>query len=91
MEHHDLDIYPIPREKTALYINEPWLIDKSIMERVQLVTDLKKRPDEESDNIRIYVPLDLNRNAILRRLDSGLSASLLSGLQRVRVSFPDLR
>lgn len=23
MEHHDLDIYPIPREKTALYINEP--------------------------------------------------------------------
>ena len=44
MEHHDLDIYPIPREKTALYINEPWLIDKSIMERVQLVTDLKKRP-----------------------------------------------
>ena len=70
MEHHDLDIYPIPREKTALYINEPWLIDKSIMERVQLVTDLKKRPDEESDNIRIYVPLDLNRNAILRRLDS---------------------
>lgn len=53
MEHHDLDIYPIPREKTALYINEPWLIDKSIMERVQLVTDLKKRPDEESDNMAL--------------------------------------
>lgn len=70
MEHHDLDIYPIPQEKTALYINEPWLIDKSIMERAQLVTDLKKTPDEELDNIRIYVPLDLNRNAILRRLDS---------------------
>ena len=43
MEHHDLDIYPIPREKAALYINEPWLIDKSIMERVQLVTDLKSK------------------------------------------------
>lgn len=70
MEHHDLDIYPIPREKTALYINGPWLIDKSIMERVQLVTDMKKIPDEEPDNIRVYVPLDLNRNAILRRLDS---------------------
>lgn len=70
MEHHDLDIYPIPQEKTALYINEPWLIDKSIMERAQLVTDLKKTPDEDLENIRIYVPLDLNRNAILRRLDS---------------------
>lgn len=26
MEHHDLDVYPIPREKTPMYINEPWLI-----------------------------------------------------------------
>lgn len=60
----------IPQAKREGYLFIIWLIDKSIMERVQLVTDLKKRPDEESDNIRIYVPLDLNRNAILRRLDS---------------------
>jgi len=26
-------------------------------------------PDGEKDNIRVYVPLDLNRKAILRRLD----------------------
>ena len=26
-------------------------------------------PDEEKDNIRVYVPLDLNRKAILRRLE----------------------
>ena len=30
MEHHDLDIYPIPREKTALYINEPCFEKKCI-------------------------------------------------------------
>ena len=70
MEHHDLDIYPIPREKMPMYINEPWLIDKSIRERAQLVTDFRKTPDENRDNIRIYVPLDLNKDAILRRLDS---------------------
>ena len=70
MEHHDLDIYPIPREKMPMYINEPWLIDKSIRERAQLVTDFRKTPDENRDNIRIYVPLDLNKVAILRGLDS---------------------
>lgn len=33
MKHHDLDVYPIPREKTPMYINEPWLIDRLIKER----------------------------------------------------------
>lgn len=32
MEHHKLDPYPIPKEKTPLCINEPWLIDKSLLE-----------------------------------------------------------
>lgn len=27
-------------------------------------------PDEKKDNIRIYVPTDLNKDAILRRLDN---------------------
>ena len=30
MEHHDLDIDPIPKESKPLFINEPWLIDRSL-------------------------------------------------------------
>lgn len=30
MEHHDLDIDPIPKESRPLFINEPWLIDRSL-------------------------------------------------------------
>ena len=39
-------------------------------QRAQIVTDFRKTPDENRDNIRNYVPLDLNKDAILRRLDS---------------------
>lgn len=63
--HHDLDIYPIPKEKSPLYINEPWLVDGSIIGGV----GDNKEPEDQEDNIRIYVPVDLNRKAILRRLD----------------------
>lgn len=59
MEHHNLDIYPDPRDKAPLYINEPWLIDDSIYEREEQRTP---------DNIRVYVPLDLSKESILRRL-----------------------
>ena len=61
MEHHNLDIYPNPREKSPLYVNEPWIIDCSVEMQ-------DYGPDPASDNIRIYVPLDLNREVILRRL-----------------------
>ena len=64
MEHHRLDPYPIPKDKTPLYINEPWLIDKALLEYPQ-----HREPEEQSDNVRIYIPMDLNREAILRRLD----------------------
>ena len=30
MEHHILDPYPIPKDKGALFVNEPWLADKSL-------------------------------------------------------------
>ena len=63
--HHILDIYPEPREKAPRIINESWLIDKTI----DVVPDKRTPPEDEPDNIRIYVPLDLNRRAILRRLD----------------------
>lgn len=65
LEHHDLDPYPIPKEKQPLYVNEPWLIDDSICE----YSERNKNPENEKDNIRIYVPLDINRQAVLRRLD----------------------
>ena len=65
MEHHSLDPYPIPKDKKPLYINEPWLIDKSLLEYPH-----HREPDEKEDNIRIYLPMDLNKDAILRRLDN---------------------
>lgn len=64
MEHHRLDPYPIPKDKTPLCINEPCLIDKSLLEYPP-----RREPDDKKDNVRIYVPMDLNREAILRRLD----------------------
>lgn len=64
MEHYRLDPYPIPKERTPLYVNEPWLTDKTLLE---VAPD--REPDKKEDNIRIYVPMDLNRDAILRRLD----------------------
>ena len=60
--HHMLDIAPIPEK--VLYLNEPWLIDVSFdgMEKVS------EEPDPNPDNVRVYLPLDLNAEAILRRL-----------------------
>lgn len=68
MEHHDLDIHPIPREKAPMYINEPWLIDGSLLESGKK-REVLREPETQEDNIRVYIPLDLNRKAILRRLD----------------------
>ena len=59
MEHHNLDIYPDPRDKTPLYINEPWLVDEPMYERTV---------QQPEDSIRVYVPLDLSKESILRRL-----------------------
>ncbi len=63
-EHHDLDVYPIPKEKQPLFINEPWLMDLSLLNDEELC----KAPEPQKDNIRVYVPVDLNANAITRRL-----------------------
>ena len=66
MTHHTLDVHPIPKEKQPLYINEPWLIDRRFQHDE---TQWSAEPDAQADNIRIYIPLDLNKNAILQRLD----------------------
>lgn len=65
MEHHRLDVYSIPKGKKPLYINEPWLLDRSLLE----ISNGSAEPEQEQDNIRVYIPLDINKNAILRRLD----------------------
>lgn len=64
MAHHQLDPYPTPKDKGALFVNEPWLVDKSL-NGYRVGTE----PERENDNVRIYVPIDLNKEAILRRLD----------------------
>ena len=63
MPHHTLDIRPIPEGQTR-YINEPWLVDDSLFQYGKW----EKEPEPTNDNVRIYVPIDLNREAILRRL-----------------------
>ncbi len=64
MEHHDLDPYPIPKDETPLFVNEPWLIDKYMFD----YSERMKEPEDKEDNVRIFVPMDINREAILRRL-----------------------
>ena len=64
MDHHDADSHPIPREKAPLFINEPSLTDKFLYRWV----DRTREPEKEEDNIRVYIPMDLNKEAILRRL-----------------------
>lgn len=60
-----LDPYPIPKEESPLFINVPWLVDTSI----DVECSSSTQPEEENDNRRVYVPIDLNKKAILRRLD----------------------
>ena len=65
MQRHRLDVHPEPRDKAPLYINEPWIIDRSVLD----TPDFGREPEPAKDNVRIYVPLDLNHRAILRRLN----------------------
>ena len=68
MTHHKIDPRPIP-EKGSVYINEPWLIDTSREPQMQKDIEKYRLPEDCEDNIRVFIPMDLNRNAILRRLD----------------------
>lgn len=60
--HHMLDIKPVPEQ--VLYINEPWLVDASF----DCLEKWLPEPDDQPDNVRIYALIDLNAEAILRRL-----------------------
>lgn len=66
MEHHNLDVYPLPKEEKPIYINEPWLIDNSLQWRQELEYD--PNPLDDADNIRVYIPLDICKESVLRRL-----------------------
>lgn len=63
--YHSLDINPVPEK--VLYINETGMIDSTVYNEPfeGLDADMKKE-----DNVRVYVPLDINSEAILRRLHS---------------------
>ena len=69
--HHLLDPWPIPKDR-GLYINEPWLLDPSLLGSCEdkETMDRLKQPDASADNVRIYLPMDLNAKAIIRRLDA---------------------
>lgn len=53
------------RTQEELFVKEPWIVDESYEWYIET---LKPDPELEKDNIRIWVPLDLNHAAILRRL-----------------------
>ena len=66
MDQNRIDNHPEPKDKEPLFVNEPWLIDSSMFK----YWEWKREPDAEEDNVRVYLPLDLNRESILRRLKS---------------------
>lgn len=71
--HHTLDIWPLPKEQMPMFINEPWLTDESIwIDSIQQAEKLRG-PENEEENLRVYIPLDLNKAAFLRRLEYVLS------------------
>lgn len=57
--HHNLDVHPEPER--VLYINETEIADNSICET-------NYDDQEQPDNVRVYIPLDLNHSAIIRRM-----------------------
>lgn len=70
--HHNLDIHPIPEE--VLYINEMDLLEPNYYE---LKEQIKKAASGKTieqggilpdDNVRIYVPMDLNADKIIKKI-----------------------
>lgn len=68
-DHHTLDVWPLPREQKPMFINEPWLVDESIYLETYTQIQAAREHEDEEDNRRVYIPLDLNKAAFLRRLD----------------------
>ena len=76
--HHNLDIHPIPEK--VLYINEMDFLEPNyyeLKEQIKKATSGKTiaqggiLPD---DNVRIYVPMDLNADMQVRRTKNAKKA-----------------
>ena len=57
MENHIVE-NPIPNTEKPIFINEPWLIDRSLSET----------EENDEDSFRVYIPMDISCSSILRRL-----------------------
>lgn len=57
MEHHTLNDYLIPKDTAPLYMNEPWLLDRSLLE----ISNSSANPEQEQDNVRVYIPMDIKQ------------------------------
>jgi len=68
-DHHPLDVWPLPRDQKPMFINEPWLVDDSIYFETKKQMMAAREPENEEDNRRVYIPIDLNKKAFLRRLE----------------------
>lgn len=64
--HHRIDPAPVPEE--VIYINETWIADSTISPIIEGKYQPEDLEDTSADNIRVYVPLDINCEAVLRRL-----------------------
>ena len=70
--HHKLDIHPIP--ENVLYINELSMVTEQVYETTKEVEQALTGKTVSNggilpdDNIRIYVPMDLNMNEIMFRV-----------------------
>ena len=62
---HELDINPVPETERPMYVNEPWLTDLSLYEDGEQY----REPEAEEDNIRVYIPMDINGASIIRRIE----------------------
>ncbi len=56
-----------PRPKSVIYVNETYLADPTVLDVAEFDRSVMNISDE-ADNVRIYLPLDINRKAILRRM-----------------------
>ena len=70
--HHRIDVKPVP--EGVNYINETWIVDATAYSIPEAKFNPEDCVDGSGDNIRIYVPLDINKAAILRRLDRIISS-----------------
>jgi len=72
--HHKLDIHPLPEE--VLYINDPTFADLNLLcetdsqlDKIKSGLSVSKGGILPDDNIRVYIPLNLNFDFILPRLN----------------------